>query len=190
MIPHSSLLEQTLPPCRRALLGPCIKSSENPDVHWLCVVLPQLPALGHPGSWGVTGAAQQPASLGAAASGWKASEKNRPSSKDSSAHCIYTAELQNNPKNEWTIKALLPVPSVTLRLSAWDTTKLMTGGNKTELLIKIQSYYFPACGTETKQHLSVCHLPVTFEQKYPDSPCLHFHHDGLCAASVGEHREG
>lgn len=55
------------------------------------------------------------------------------------------------------------------------TQKLMTRGNKTEFLIKIQSYYFPACGTETKQHLSVCHLPLTFEQKFSDSPCLCFH---------------
>lgn len=60
----------------------------------------------------------------------------------------------------------------------------MTGGNKTEFLIKIQSYYFPACGTETKQHLSACHLPLTFEQKCSDSPCLCFHWRWAVAQTV------
>lgn len=60
----------------------------------------------------------------------------------------------------------------------------MTGGNKTKFLIKIQSYYFPACGTETKQHLSVCQLPLTFEQKCSDSSCLCFHRQWAVAQTL------
>lgn len=61
----------------------------------------------------------------------------------------------------------------------------MTGGSKAEFLIKIQSYSFPACGTETKQRLSVYHLPLTFEQKFSDSPCFCSHRRWAVAQIAG-----
>lgn len=67
---------------------------------------------------------------------------------------------QTKNTHKWTIRDL-PLLSTT-RPGVQEIRKLMTGGNKAALLIKIQSYYFPACGTETKQHLRsiIYHWPL------------------------------
>lgn len=136
-------------------------------------ICPSWQHRGTPGAGVSEGLAQQPASLVGSRLRLESIRRNRSSPSQRQGCSLYINSW--TPKSKWTVKALLPLLSAILRLRVWETTKLMTGGNKTEFLIKIQFYYFPACGTETKQHLSVCHLPLTFEQKFSDSPCLCFH---------------
>lgn len=123
------------------------------------------------------GLAQQPTSLVGTSLRLESIRRNRASPNQRQRRSLYINSwiAPKNPKPKWNVKALLPLLSAILCLRVQETTKLLTGGNKTEFLIKIQSYYFPACGTETEQHLSVCHLALTFEQKFSDSPCLCFH---------------